>query len=81
MKRGTLNQSEFFKAKNVVREEIAKGNVPEVKIKKDKDAFHIYVVRKGLNKNGGDFDDYIGYAKKEVSAHKKVEAIKELIVC
>lgn len=77
-KKSVLNKHEFFKAKNVLREEMQKGNNPKVLVISGKDAFHVYIEREGLHINGGNINDYIGYAKKENLANKKAQAIEDI---
>jgi hypothetical protein len=75
-----LNKHEFFKTKTVLREEIKKGNNPEVIYYRENEyqPFTIYIVRKGMHVNGGDFHDYVAHAKRESLAEKKVEDVQKV---
>jgi hypothetical protein len=75
-----LNKYEFFKTKTVLREEIKKGNDPDVIYYRANEhhPFTIYIVRKGMHVNGGDFHDCVAHAKRESLAKKKVEDVQKV---
>lgn len=76
-----LNRYELFKAKNVIKEELEKGNVPEFTYYRsnENDPYTIYVIRKDVHKNGGDFHDYVAHAKRESLVKQKLDNLKCVI--